>query len=161
MLPVNETDFWKKRIEDSKGYGDIHHSVYVSRSSLWKDIENAHKKILEKEVDLKHRVLDAGCGYGRCLTWFPHFNYTGVDFSPDFIEIAKRNYPSGRFLQADLKGLPFPDHSFDITFCISIKQMIIGNLGGTEWELIENEIKRVADKVILLEYENPDIYTII
>lgn len=152
-LPVSDKQFWKKRLEDSKDYGDIHHSVYISRKSLWEHIARVHRDILLMETKGK-KTLDAGCGYGRASEWVE--DYTGVDISPDLLAVARKSYPQKTFMEADLSALPFKDKEFDVAFCISIKQMIIGNLGGAEWEKIEKELRRAAKKVILLEYENPE-----
>lgn len=160
-LPINTTEFWKERIEKSKDYGDIHHSVYISTDRLWKKIAEEHLKILTREVDPTWDVLDAGCGYGRSAAWFSPQRYTGVDFSPDFIKQAQERFKDHKFIQADLARLPFADSQFDIAFCISIKAMVIGNLGEEAWQKMEAELLRVADKVILLEYECSDLYTIL
>lgn len=156
-LPVNTTEFWKQRISDSKKYGDIHHSVYISNNTLWKTIELAHREILLPYKDKK--VLDAGCGYGRSAPWFT--DYTGVDLSPDLLEIARKDNPGKEFLLGDLTVLPFKDKEFDMAFCISIKQMIIGNLGEEVWGPMELELIRVAKEVLFLEYENPQEFTIL
>lgn len=157
MLPVSNEEFWKKRIEDSKKYGDIHHSVYISSGSLWKNIEEAHKDILNTYKDDK--VLDAGCGYGRASQWFS--NYTGVDLSPDLLAKAREFYPYKNFIQARLENLPFEDNEFDMAFCISIRAMIIGNLGEEAWLPMEKELCRVAKRVLILEYENPKEFTLL
>lgn len=156
-LPVNTTEFWKSRISDSQKFGDIHHSVYISRQSLWNEIEEEHKKILAPYKE--KRVLDAGCGYGRCAPWFD--NYVGVDLSPDLLEIAVKNHPDKTFVIEHLEKLPFSDHWFDMAFCISIKGMIVGNLGEEAWEKIEKELLRVAKEVLILEYEEPATFTIL
>lgn len=155
--PVDKESFWKQRIEDSKKYGDIHHAVYISSMPLWKNIEAAHKEILAPYAN--KRVLDAGCGYGRCASWFT--DYVGVDLSPDLLEIAWKNNPDKTFIEARLEKLPLEDKAFDMAFCISIKAMIIGNLGEKSWEPIEKELLRVADEVLLLEYENPSEFEIL
>lgn len=157
MKPVTTEEFWKQRIIDSKNYGDIHHSVYISPNSLWKQIEEIHKKILLPYVDKK--VLDAGCGYGRASQWFT--NYTGVDLSPDLLEKARGFYPNKNFIQGRLEKLPFKDKEFDMAFCISIKAMIIGNLGEAVWQPMEEELKRVAKEVIILEYEEAGNFTVL
>lgn len=158
MLPVDTPEFWKQRIADSRKYGDIHHSVYISNSTLWKSIEETHKKILEPYKD--KFVLDAGCGYGRCAPWFKQ--YTGVDLSPDLLEVARKDHPLKAFYELDLKDLnKFSDKFFDVAFCISIKGMIIGNLGPKAWEPVEKELLRVAQEVLILEYENPEIFTVL
>lgn len=161
MLPVDTKEFWKVRMEEARKNGRIHFSVYVSRESLWKEILEAHTKILKRETDVTSRVLDAGCGYGRMAGLFMPSRYVGVDLSPDLLAEARKSFPSHTFMEENLARLPFRDGQFDVAFCISIRQMIIGNLGAEAWEPIERELKRVANKVLLLEYEEPDTYSIL
>lgn len=146
--PVDQLDFWKERIQTAaKDY----FTVYVTSEGDWHRINQAHIKHFEK---MNGKVLDAGCGYGRNSIYF--HDYTGVDFSPDFIEMAKKKYPTKEFIQADLKALPFKDQEFDWAFCVSIKAMIVNNLGDNEWKQMESELKRVAKQVMILEYEDPE-----
>lgn len=153
--PVNKITFWKNRIDTAQ---KEHYSVYVTGHEDWKMINEAHKKIIEKEVE--GTVLDLGCGYGRLSELFPS-NYTGVDFSPDFIRRAQEKYPKVSFIVADLKNLPFEDSSVDWGICVSIKRMIIDNLGEKEWELMLKEAERVCKNVLILEYETPWDYEMI
>lgn len=132
-------------------------SVYITKDEHWNHINEVHKDILLKEC--RGKVLDAGCGYGRWSELFE--DYVGVDFSPDFIDEAKRKYPSKNFIVADLKDLPFNKNEFDIAFCVSIKQMVRANLGDEEWNLMLKELKRVAKKVLILEYEDPKPFEVI
>jgi len=161
MQPVNQESFWRQRIEDAKKLGGIHHAVYISRETLWREIEQEHFRILKREVEPQFRVLDAGCGFGRACRIFNPNRYVGVDFSPDFIQLATKSYPTYRFIQANIAHLPFKDAEFDIAFCISIKAMIIGNLGESVWVTIEEELKRVANKVLILEYEDCETFFIL
>lgn len=65
------------------------------------------------------QVLDAGCGTGNFSLKLARMGYevTGIDISPDMLDIARskaiRSGYSIRFLKMDLTGLDFPDHSFD------------------------------------------------
>ena len=147
--PVDQLDFWKKRIEQAE---DIHHSVFLVDTVEWQKISAAHKEIIQKLVS--GRVLDAGCGYGRASDWFWYTenSYLGVDFSPDFIQKAKEIYPERSFEVQDLTALPYPDQSFDWSFCISIKKMVQANLGEERWGLMEKELKRVSKNLLVLEY---------
>lgn len=150
---IDELNFWKDRIDTAQ---KEHYSVYVCGEQMWKDINTIHNEIFDKEIKPTDKVLDAGCGYGR---WSEKFdNYTGIDFSPDFIAKAQSKYPQKTFIQADLKDLPFKDKEFDVAFCVSIKKMICDNLGENEWNKMEIELKRIAYKVLVMEYEDPKPY---
>jgi ubiquinone/menaquinone biosynthesis C-methylase UbiE len=153
---VDRVEFWRDRIKTAQKES---FSVYVTSEKDWNRINEAHKTILESEIRPGQRVLDAGCGYGRWAYLFD--DYVGVDFSPDFIELAQSKHPDKKFIQADLKRLPFDDESFDVAFCVSIKKMIIDNLGETAWQDMEDELRRVAKKVLILEYETPEPHEIL
>jgi len=154
--PIDKIEFWKERIETAV---KPHYSVYVIHEVGWKQIFNAHKTIISQLIKPTDTVLDAGCGYGRMSVLFD--NYTGVDFSPDFIELATKQFPNKNFIQADLKKLPFHEEQFDWAICVSIKKMVEDNLGIETWESMAKELKRVAKKVLILEYEDPNPYEIL
>lgn len=160
-LAVSDPKFWKERLDTAKKNGQLHYSVYLCNPTKWQHIFEAHKKILKKEITTSGKVLDAGCGFGRMASLFNSNRYTGVDISPDLLVVAKRENPTKHFDLEDLKNLSYNDLEFDVAFCISIKQMIIGNLGLPEWQQIQRELRRVAHKIIILEYEDPEIYSII
>jgi ubiquinone/menaquinone biosynthesis C-methylase UbiE len=154
--PVDKVEFWKERIETCV---KPHYSVYVVHEAGWKRINDVHQSLFNRFIPADAKVLDAGCGYGRWATNFS--NYTGVDFSPDFVAWAKREHPDKEFMQADLKALPFADKAFDWAFCVSIKVMVVNNLGQEEWDKMEKELLRVSNKVLLLEYEDPYQFTVL
>jgi len=149
-------DFWKQRI---RGAGKYLNYIYYQTNPLnWDKIERVHKEIIKKER-VEGKILDAGCGHGRISNWFD--DYTGVDFSPDLIEIGKRENPDKRFIQADLKKLPFKDKEFDWAICISIRHIVIRDSGQEEWNKIEKELKRVSKKILILDYSSPSEYEIL
>ena len=71
--------------------------------------------------DLGHRlpagaaVLDLGCGPGVPSTrqLAERFAVTGVDISRTQLELARRNVPTAKFIEADFAAVAFPDGSFD------------------------------------------------
>lgn len=158
MKPIDRQDFWKERIDNAKKTED-RLSVYVTTRKDWQVIEENHKKNIELLIKDTDKVLDAGCGYGRLSEVIK--NYTGVDFSSDFINWAREKYPDKTFIQGNLKDLTFKKHQFDWAICSSIKAMIINNLGQEEWDSILKELKRVAKKVLILEYEESLPYEIL
>lgn len=62
-------------------------------------------------------LVDAGCGEGyyarQLLCHFPEAVVTGVDLSRDGITLAGRGETQIQYLIADLKRMPFRDHSMD------------------------------------------------
>ncbi len=156
--PVNKIEFWKNRIETAVSE---HYSVYVIHEEGWKYINRVHKELLEENIPKDVKVLDAGCGYGRWCEIFDKEKYTGIDFSPDFIEKAKKKYPEYHFIVGNLLKLPFKKNEFDWAFCVSIKKMISDNCGEEEWNKMLKELKRVSKKVLILEYEDPKPFEIL
>ena len=62
------------------------------------------------------RLLDAGCGAGRMITFIDEiasFEIEGVDISPRMVEQAQRAHPARTFSVAELKDLPYDDAHFD------------------------------------------------
>lgn len=158
--PVDSPEFWRQRIiEAETKYGGKRFSVYLTNKDDWKHIESAHKAIMERLGLPQARVLDAGCGYGRLSEDL--VAYTGVDISPDFIAIAKERYPNKEFFVADLRSLPFKDGLYDWAVCVSIRQMVRAHLGEDAWEAMLKELKRVAGKVLILEYSEPEKYDVL
>jgi len=160
-MKINSPEFWKQRIDES--INDLRLAVYHTSPEDWNETNKAHQKIIKEIVS--GRVLDAGCAYGRVSEWVDdqtgYTDYTGVDISPDFIDLAKRLYPERKFLVGDLKDLPFGDKEFDWAVCVSIKAMVIRELGKKEWLKIKKELLRVAKKVLILEYSYKDKHEII
>lgn len=55
------------------------------------------------------KVLELGCGNGRFFGFLEEqqkqVDYTGVDFCPELLEIAKKKYPSQDFIEQDMTEL--------------------------------------------------------
>lgn len=161
--PVNTSEFWRERIEQSKVTGDIRHSVFRAPEQEWQKVCKDHVKIIGDVVSPEWDVLDAGCGYGRGVELMPKDwtgRYVGVDQSQDFINIAGMIYQEKEFYCENLTNLPFDDDEFDLSICTSVMIMVVQNLGWFEWEKIQNELLRVSKKGILcLEYGVTDTNT--
>ena len=86
-------------------------------------------QILKNRFDPGGRILDAGCGEGRNMTWFIRndFNIYGMDISPEAVRMARliarsnnRNFTTENILEASIEDNPFPDGFFDCILCINV-----------------------------------------
>jgi ubiquinone/menaquinone biosynthesis C-methylase UbiE len=98
-------------------------------------------KYLRPLVNNLQYVLDIGCGPGAIATAVAALQngirVTGIDLSAD--RIAVRNVPSNVKLQvADAHHLPFPDCSFDLTYCRMLMEYL------PEKQKAVNEMVRVC-----------------
>lgn len=82
----------------------------------------SHKYIKKEAVKLlkisdNACVLDLCSGSGDIIgiikKLYPKVKSTGVDFSLNMLQTAKRKYPDIEFIEADVLNLPFLDNSFD------------------------------------------------
>lgn len=121
-------------------------------STLFQAVGDILKEIAAA-VKIPVTLLDAGCGsayYSEVIDYFvpDRFLYTGVDYNPGMVVLAREIYPSFAIHQMDLCALDFDNRSFDVVLsgaCIAhIK----------EWELALSEIIRVADSYLIL-HRNP------
>jgi demethylmenaquinone methyltransferase/2-methoxy-6-polyprenyl-1,4-benzoquinol methylase len=63
-------------------------------------------------------ALDVACGSGKLTAVLARIagdkgRATGLDFSPQMLEVARRDHPGIEFLEGDALNLPFEDASFD------------------------------------------------
>jgi demethylmenaquinone methyltransferase / 2-methoxy-6-polyprenyl-1,4-benzoquinol methylase len=63
-------------------------------------------------------ALDVACGSGKLTAQLdrlagPGGRVVGIDFSPQMLEVARRDHPGIEFLEGDALALPFGDGSFD------------------------------------------------
>lgn len=81
-----------------------------------------HRRIKEFAVNLlkitnNSSVLDLFCGTGDIVSILLKKNQalkiTGVDFSENMLDIARKKYPQSEFLKNDCAELPFDAESFD------------------------------------------------
>ena len=64
------------------------------------------------------RVLEVGCGTGAILsTITTPASLHGLDLAPVALAEAKIHAPGADLVNADALALPYPDFTFDITFC--------------------------------------------
>lgn len=95
-------------------------------------------------------LLDIGCGsayyYDVIEYLLPGWvQYTGVDFSPSMIELARKHHPALSLLQADTRDLSrFGDRAFDIVLSGAVLMTV------REWLPALKELARVTARWLIL-----------
>ena len=86
-------------------------------------------QILKERFTNDMKVLDAGCGEGRNLSWFlgQGFKVWGVDNDPAAIRMIhmvarsfQKNYPVDQFSVNAVEDTPFNSDMFDAVLCIAV-----------------------------------------
>jgi cyclopropane fatty-acyl-phospholipid synthase-like methyltransferase len=160
--PILDPQYWKQRLDAAH---ELHHAIFRCDKARWERIEDKHRLLLAEHIRPGQSVLDCGCGWGRLLTLLPnewchdlHSHYLGIDLSPDFINLALAQYGitrRRRFQVADLLNLPVESKhwNYDWAVLISIRPMIRRNLGDEAWDKMEKNIRKVANRLLYLEYD--------
>jgi SAM-dependent methyltransferase len=86
-------------------------------------------QLLRGRFDRRARVLDAGCGSGRNLTYLLRRGFTcfGIDRDPSAVDDMRAlaaqvapALPPGNFQAGELDRLPWPDASMDVVVCSAV-----------------------------------------
>lgn len=116
-----QNDNW--RIWDKKkDYGEL---LQQRATGAQEEMESSKAlcEVLKPLYQHGMKVLDVGCGAGHYLRSLrlrvdEKMDYTGVDATEYYIELAKQAFQSSStFMKADIYKLPFADNSFDIVTC--------------------------------------------
>ncbi|HET8806008.1 MAG TPA: class I SAM-dependent methyltransferase [Gaiellales bacterium] len=91
-------------------------------------------------------TVDVACGTGF-LTRHLRGAVTGLDQSPQMLEIARERIPGGRVVQGEAMPLPFEDGSFDRVFT----GHFYGHLRPDERERFVAEALRVARELVVVD----------
>jgi SAM-dependent methyltransferase len=113
-----EKEYAKQLLEKTKNdYNLIAKEYARTRAFLPEDV-----KSLAELAKKGERILDSGCANGRLFGILKEkgVDYYGVDFSEELIEIAKKNWPEGKFQVEDCLSLSFPSNFFDKVYSISV-----------------------------------------
>lgn len=98
-----------------KSYQLIAQDFSDSRSYEWPEF-----KLFSSVIPEGAKILDLGCGNGRFLGFLLQqkkmVDYTGLDFCPDLLEIARKKYPTFTFLENDITDFHLSER-FDRIVC--------------------------------------------
>lgn len=103
-----------------KTYNRIAKKFSKTRHYSWPEFEDFLKYIPKNA-----KVLDIGCGNGRLYDFLKkqtayNIQYTGIDFSEDLLNQAKKLHPEGKFIYMDMNSLKdLQEKNFDIIFFIA------------------------------------------
>lgn len=157
--PILDPLYWRKRLDEAT---NLHHAIFRCPLETWQKIEEKHRQILAATIKPGDSVLDCGCGWGRLLDLMPTIGpYVGIDLSPDFIRMAQQRHKR-RFHVEDLREIShetlglLPHFQFDWAIFLSIRPMVRRNLGDEVWAKIEANVRKVAKRLLLLEYDPLD-----
>jgi len=81
---------------------------------LYQDLNDKKLRVFLKR--LRGKILDAGCGSGRFITYAD----VGVDFSKGMLKRAKNLYQDRNFVRASILHLPFKDKVFSTAFTVDV-----------------------------------------
>lgn len=157
---VLDPAYWRHQLK--RAGANLHLAVWCSPRRWLRHHDRRHRLVLEKFVGPRQSVLDAGCAYGRLLGVMPESwagDYLGVDLCPEFVDLARRRHPGREFLVADLRDLGAVRRRYDWAVLVSVKHTVIGNAGLEVWAQAEAELRRVAGRLLFLEWavdEEPD-----
>ena len=102
-------------------------------------------------------ALDIACGSGKLTAELSRVvgsnaRVVGLDFSPQMLEVARRDHPGIKFVEGDALKLPFDDTSFDAaTIAFGLRNLADPILGLREMRRV---IKRDG-RAVVLEFVRP------
>jgi SAM-dependent methyltransferase len=171
MCPPDETDASSRReFWTSYQPGFRASDAPVGSAEFFAEVE-AHRYALEPDIPemvgfekwAGADVLEGGCGIGTDAMRFVRAGarYTGVDFSPSALALARdRAAASGvgadtaRFVQGSLTDLPFPDASFDLVY----SNGVIHHLPATQRAIDEfRRVLRPGGTAIVMVYHRASL----
>jgi SAM-dependent methyltransferase len=81
-------------------------------------------RILVREYirpQLHDRILEIGCGPGTIVPYLPEAEYVGFDASADYIDQARRQFPSAKFVCKRVSQYTLPQREyFDLVLALGI-----------------------------------------
>lgn len=82
------------------------------------DISHSGLQLIKKAAKKAKEILDVGCGEGTKLDKIAPYSCLayGIDSSKLAIKLAKKTYPTHKYLKADAEKIPFNQNYFDLVY---------------------------------------------
>ena len=102
-------------------------------------------------------ALDIACGSGKLTADLARLagaagRVVGLDFSPQMLEVARREHPRLKFLEGDALNLPFEDASFDASTIAFGLRNLADPVRGLREML---RVVKPSGRVVVLEFVRP------
>ncbi len=99
-------------------------------------------------------ALDVACGSGKLTAELAKLaeggRVVGLDFSPQMLEVARREHPPIEFIEGDALNLPFDDATFDVaTIAFGLRNLAEPIVGLREMRRV------VRRRAVVLEFVRP------
>ena len=100
-------------------------------------------------------ALDVACGSGKLTAQLatiagPKGRVVGLDFSPQMLEVARRDHPGIEFVEGDALKLPFDNESFDASTIAFGLRNLADPVGG-----LREMLRVVRKRAVVLEFVRP------
>jgi demethylmenaquinone methyltransferase/2-methoxy-6-polyprenyl-1,4-benzoquinol methylase len=102
-------------------------------------------------------ALDVACGSGKLTAELARVvgkngRVVGIDFSPQMLDVARRQHPGIEFLEGDALNLPFDDATFDASTIAFGLRNLAGPVRGLREML---RVVRPGGRAVVLEFVRP------
>ncbi len=102
-------------------------------------------------------ALDVACGSGKLTVMLAKISgdggkAVGLDFSPQMLEVARRDHPHIKFIEGDALDLPFDDASFDASTIAFGLRNLADPVRGLREML---RVVKPGGKTVVLEFVQP------
>lgn len=142
------------------GSADAQRRLWGPGARVWSEIQEPAQDGLYRDVldrlDLMRSadVLDVGCGAGvfAAEAVSRGLAVTGLDATPELIELARRRVPAARFDVGDLEALPYADGAFDLVTGFNSFQYAAN---PTRALREARRVARVAGRVVAVVWGDP------
>jgi SAM-dependent methyltransferase len=101
-------------------------NIKYTMNTLYNDLSEVYEAMYQSFIDYREEyafysailsknsctsLVEIGCGTGHLAGQFIEngFIYTGLDISADMLNIAKKNHPQCKFIQADMRNFALPN----------------------------------------------------
>ncbi|MFI5033784.1 MAG: ubiquinone/menaquinone biosynthesis methyltransferase [Reyranellales bacterium] len=100
-------------------------------------------------------ALDVACGSGKLTAQLatvagPKGRVVGLDFSPQMLEVARRDHPGIEFVEGDALKLPFADGEFEVSTIAFGLRNLADPVGG-----LREMLRVVRKRAVVLEFVRP------